>query len=154
MFQSPSHRGGGASRRLLSADLLRGDPSFNPLLIGAEAPPQRNRPADFGSSTVSIPFSSGRRRLRFRALWVALLSLSCFNPLLIRAEAPPTFAHSSSVSLRSVSIPFSSGRRRLRHRLRAGQEIGLLCFNPLLIGAEAPPEILPFQTTTTRMVCF
>src|ERR1017187_6211057 len=89
-FQSPSHRGGGASG---SASMIRNlaGQCFNPLLIGAEAPPVRNdlyfrqpirkfqSPSHRGGGAsqelkginppdkpqyVSIPFSSGRRRLR------------------------------------------------------------------------------------------
>ena len=63
--------------------------SFNPLLIGAEAPPMRSMDADTALRVhVSIPFSSGRRRLH------------SYEPGFGRVDC-------------YVSIPFSSGRRRL-----------------------------------------
>ena len=87
LFQSPSHRGGGATGASCCSIRPR-EPCFNPLLIGEAAPPVQRVGAHLHDRCVSIPFSSGRRRHRF--IWsMGIAKTFCFNPLLIGEAAPP-----------------------------------------------------------------
>ena len=93
LFQSPSHRGGGAAHRPLASGSLC-------------------------ELEVSIPFSSGRRRRHNALMALLFVYVVCFNPLLIGEAAPPTSKNRYHRRLaRTVSIPFSSGRRRRRSHL-------------------------------------
>src|ERR1039457_1758236 len=88
-FQSPSHRGGGAAP--LPGVHTSGDGcGFNPLLIGEAAPPLElpalRREA---KRSVSIPFSSGRRRRPLTVQGGMIIGNDRFNPLLIGEAAPP-----------------------------------------------------------------
>src|ERR1017187_4457935 len=113
-FQSPSHRGGGAAP--LPGVHTSGDGcGFNPLLIGEAAPPGNRRNRHSSNSTcfnplligeaapplelpalrreakrsVSIPFSSGRRRRPLTVQGGMIIGNDRFNPLLIGEAAPP-----------------------------------------------------------------
>ena len=113
-FQSPSHRGGGAAP--LPGVHTSGDGcGFNPLLIGEAAPPGNRRNRHSSNSTcfnplligeaapplelpalrreakrsVSIPFSSGRRRRPLTVQGGIIIGNDRFNPLLIGEAAPP-----------------------------------------------------------------
>src|ERR1017187_4457934 len=113
LFQSPSHRGGGAAYASV-ARRSRQDSSFNPLLIGEAAPPVSTKQnASKIYSFVSIPFSSGRRRRRL-PIHSRTVSSSLFQSPSHRGggAANGNLSIVEYKAVAPVSIPFSSGRRR------------------------------------------
>ena len=118
LFQSPSHRGGGATANAQTQQPAA-NPGFNPLLIGEAAPPRKKPPfASAFAQPVSIPFSSGRRRHRR-----------------IMLQYPPAGTVFQSPSHRGGGATSSTSGSSLARSM---------CFNPLLIGEAAPPVYLEY----------
>jgi len=169
VFQSPSHRGGGAARQKAVFDPRIYEICFNPLLIGEAAPPLAG--TAIMSQTTMACFKSPSHRGGGAATIYNLPSrrhiVNMFqSPSHRGGGAAGSFSQKLDLVRPSVvSIPFSSGRRRRRF-LMLNLRQSKCCFNPLLIGEAAPPEGLivvkkvkstsvsiPFSSGRRRRLC-
>src|ERR1017187_6554038 len=142
MFQSPSHRGGGAARIPRQAGESR-PIGFNPLLIGEAAPPSSRH----GLPCLLFPLFQSPSHRGGGAAYASVARRSrqdsSFNPLLIGDAAPPVSTKQNASKIYSfVSIPFSSGRRRRRLPIHSRTVSGSLFQSPSHRGGGAALEVV------------